>query len=377
MFAIGFLVLAVFFLAWSNGANDNFKGVATLYGSGTCSFRRALILATVATVLGSLVSVMFAQYLIKTFSGHGLIPNRLIDSRLMLAVGFSGVVTILSATLLGMPTSTTHALTGALVGAALVADSGSINWRVLAGKFGQPLLLSPLLAIGITVLLYPFLRMMRETLGVEREQCVCIGSAASQPVEVCHNGSVALKGSSADILTMEMGSKVKCMERYRGRMVGLDAQTLVNALHYLSGSAVCFARAVNDTPKIAALLLAGGAITATRGGEIGSLALIALAMAAGGLIHARKVAETMSKRITELNSGQGLTANLVASALILGASRLGLPVSTTHVSCGSIFAIGLVNRHRQWSTITQIAVTWITTLPLGLGLGAAFYWVLV
>ena len=68
-----------------------------------------------------------------------------------------------------------------------------------------------------------------------------------------------------------------------------------------------------------------------------------------------------------------LTANLMTALLVLVASRLGLPVSTTHVSCGSIFGIGLVNRKRRWGTIGKILATWVTTLPLGLGLGALLY----
>ncbi|KKL46625.1 hypothetical protein LCGC14_2343710, partial [marine sediment metagenome] len=106
----------------------------------------------------------------------------------------------------------------------------------------------------------------------------------------------------------------------------------------------------------------------------GWLALLAGAMALGGWVQSRKVAETMSRKITALNPGQGLTANLVTSGLVLVASHLGMPVSTTHVSCGSIFGIGLVSRQTRWKTVSQIAVTWLTTLPLGAVLGAGLYW---
>ena len=96
-------------------------------------------------------------------------------------------------------------------------------------------------------------------------------------------------------------------------------------------------------------------------------------MTAGGLLQSRRVAETMSRRITDLNPGQGLTANLTTAALVLGASRLGLPVSTTHVSCGTIFGIGVVGGGARWRTIGQILLTWVTTLPLGFLLGAGIY----
>ena len=73
--------------------------------------------------------------------------------------------------------------------------------------------------------------------------------------------------------------------------------------------------------------------------------------------------ETEDSTITHLNTGQGLTANITTAGLVLFASNLGVPVSTTHVSCGSIFGIGTVNRACRWKTVTVILAPWITTLP--------------
>jgi len=88
------LVVAVFWLAWSNGANDNFKGVATLYGSETTGFRRALLWATVATVLGSAFSVFLAERLVKQFSGAGIVPIEQIDATWLIAVSGGGAITM-------------------------------------------------------------------------------------------------------------------------------------------------------------------------------------------------------------------------------------------------------------------------------------------
>src|SRR5262249_30716121 len=96
-------------------------------------------------------------------------------------------------------------------------------------------------------------------------------------------------------------------------------------------------------------------------------------MAIGGLVNARKIAETMSKKITAMNPGQGFTANLVTAVLVTSASRLGLPVSTTHVSCGSLFGIGVVNRKAQVKTILGILLAWVTTLPVAAALAAGTY----
>jgi PiT family inorganic phosphate transporter len=86
-------------------------------------------------------------------------------------------------------------------------------------------------------------------------------------------------------------------------------------------------------------------------------------MAIGGAMSARRVAETMSRKITPLNPGQGLTANLITAFLVIAASRLGLPVSTTHVSVGSLFGIGMINGTARRKTILSILVAWVTTLP--------------
>src|SRR2546430_16625030 len=126
------LFLAACFLAYSNGANDNFKGVASLFGSRTCSYRTAISWATVATFAGSLAAIFLAQGLLKKFSGKGLVPDSFTASpEFLLAVAIGAGATVIIATLTGFPISTTHGLTGALVGAGLVATAGQVNLSVL------------------------------------------------------------------------------------------------------------------------------------------------------------------------------------------------------------------------------------------------------
>ena len=95
-------------------------------------------------------------------------------------------------------------------------------------------------------------------------------------------------------------------------------------------------------------------------------------MALGGLMHAHRVAETMSKKISQMNDGQALTANLVTSLLVIGASRLGMPVSTTHASVGAISGIGIVNGTVDRAVLSAILMSWVLTLPIaGLAAGLA------
>lgn len=81
------LCIATLFLAYSNGANDNFKGVATFFGSGTTTYKAAITWATISTFAGSITWLLLAETLLKNFSGRGLVPNKLAASpQLVLAI---------------------------------------------------------------------------------------------------------------------------------------------------------------------------------------------------------------------------------------------------------------------------------------------------
>ncbi|MCH9022480.1 MAG: anion permease [Planctomycetes bacterium] len=367
----GFLIAAVVWLCYSNGANDNFKGVATLYGSGTASYRKALIWATAATGTGCLVSVLFAERLIETFSGKGLIPDDMVgDAGVLLVVSLAAAVTIFLATMLGMPTSTTHALIGSLLGISVAASvNQSVNWGGFAAGLMLPLLLSPLLAIGMAVLFYPIFRRAPGALSVVKHRCMCIGKEVKK-VFVQSDGTMV---AASTVLSVSVDKTDRCEQEYLGPMVKIESQSAVTGLHYLSGAAVCFSRALNDTPKIAALLLAARGLSLN---PTWVFTVMAVTMCAGGLLQSRGVAETMSKRITRLSVGEGLSANLITAFLVLFASHGGIPVSTTHVSCGSLFGIGMAKRSCQWKTILEILAVWVTTLPLAALLGGIFYMIL-
>ncbi|HEV3446226.1 MAG TPA: anion permease [Gemmataceae bacterium] len=361
-------LLVVLFLAYSNGSNDNFKGVATLYGSGTCSYGSALAWATLTTLAGSLLALWLARGLTESFKGKGLVPDSVTTQpAFLVAVSLGAALTVLLATRLGLPVSTTHALTGGLVGAGLLASAGEMHFAVLGRGFFLPLLLSPVIALALAGLLYPVFRWTRRRFGIISQSCVCIGQTFEE-VTLQTDGSLALVRTGAVI---EVGQASACVQRYQGRMLGIQAGPLLDGLHYLSGGAVGFARGLNDTPKMVALLLAGEAVNPSLG-----LVLVALVMASGGLLNARRVADTMSRKITLMNPGQGFTANLATSLLVAGASRLGLPVSTTHVAVSSLFGIGLVNRTANARMIGTILLAWVTTLPLGAALAAGVYLVL-
>jgi PiT family inorganic phosphate transporter len=367
------LFLATCFVAYSNGANDNFKGVASLFGSQTCGYRTAISWATVTTFAGSIMSIFLAQTLFKKFSAKGIVPDRFVGSEyFLLAVAIGAGLTVLLATLSGFPISTTHALTGAIIGCGLVAVGLHVNFAALGQGFILPLLLSPVLAMVISGILYIVFHALRVAAGTTKEWCICVGTeervvAMPQPSSVLALRSPAVAGT----ITLSVDEQENCRERYAGSFLGIGSQRLMDAAHFLSAGTVSFARGLNDTPKIVALLLLWKALDIRWG-----FAAVAMIMAVGGLLNARKVADTMSRKITAMNHGQGFTANLTTAVLVVLASLFGLPVSTTHVSVGSLFGIGLTIGKANLPMIGAIVLSWLVTLPCAIIAAGTSYWII-
>ena len=299
-----FLILpAALAVAYANGANANFKGVASLYGSGTTGYATALRWATVTTTAGCVAALLGTSVLLQTFSGKGLVPDALAaQPAFVFATALGAALANLLATRLGFPVSTTHMLMGGLLGAGLAADPASLNPGKLWEAFAKPLLLAPLLAIAVGAVLYLLLKTCR------------------------------------------------LAPHHRTRRL--------DALHFLSAGAVCFARGMNDTPKIAALLVGVTSLSTTP-----SLLLVAASIAIGGVMSSRQVAETLSHKITDLNPGQGLAANLTTAALVLLGTLKGLPLSTTHVTVGALLGIGITTGQTKWRTVLPVLAAWLVTLP--------------
>ncbi|RMH02463.1 MAG: inorganic phosphate transporter, partial [Planctomycetota bacterium] len=137
-------------------------------------------------------------------------------------------------------------------------------------------------------------------------------------------------------------------------------------LHWVSAGLTSFARGFHDAPKITAVLLAVPALSAATGA-----AGVALAMAAGGWLLGRGVTRRVSTELAACRPEEGCGANLVTSALVLAASPLGLPVSTTHVSCGAVAGAGLVAERFDRRLFGGFVLAWLVTLPLGAGAAAA------
>jgi inorganic phosphate transporter, PiT family len=345
------ILLATLILATANGANDNIKGAATLLGSGLIGYRAAIWLATAATALGGIVSIVVANGLIAAFSGKGIVPQEVIGSpEFLLSVGLGAGLTVALASAIGMPISTTHALLGALVGAGLSAATGAVALGVAFRAMALPLIVSPLIAFVLALAIVPLIGHWRRR-SEQAAACACVDT----PV---HSGAVGVLSTSAS-LSLGSSAAEHCQPAPGREVLTLSLTPVIDRMHLASAAAVSFARGLNDSPKIAALMVAGGALGAGQ-----ATLLVVVAMALGGLFAAGRVADTMAFRVTRMDAGQGLGANLVTSALVIVASRFGVPVSTTHVSTGALFGLAASRRDGDLSMIRNILLAWLLTLPL-------------
>jgi PiT family inorganic phosphate transporter len=274
---------------------------------------------------------------------------------------------VILATHLGFPISTTHGITGAIVGCGLVAVGTGVNFAALGKGFVLPLLLSPILAMVLGGLLYFIFRSLRIICGLRKEMCVCVGSE-ERVITLPQPGSILSMGTIASTVTLSIDEQENCRERYAGSMLGVSAQQVMDGAHFLSAGVVSFARGLNDTPKIVAMLLLLKWLDIRWG-----FFAVAATMALGGLLNARRVAETMSHRITAMNHGQGFSANLTTGVLVILASLFGLPVSTTHVSVGALFGMGLTTGQAHPRVVLNILLSWIVTLPSAAVIGGVIY----
>ena len=379
------LFIGVTFLAFANGANDNFKGVATLYGSKRLSYRQALAWATITTLAGSVAALFLGSYLLATFSGKGIVPQELVGQiGFVLPVAVAAATTVLLATRLGFPISTTHALIGGLIGSGLVLAGTDVSFAAIGKKAVLPLVASPLIAALLTWLFYGGMRRLRQRLGITKKEILCVQSslvrAAPQQSEVGipYNARISPAPiGEATTLSVTEATRSCSLEATRscsleGCVVGVEAQTLLDAAHILSAGALGFARGLNDTPKIMALLLVGSFL----GLEVATL-WIAVAMAVGGLLASRRVAHTISHEITTMNEGQGFSANFISALLVLFASKFGMPVSTTHVSVGALFGLGAATGNARKEAIFSILMAWLITLPVAGVIAAAVAYLLL
>ncbi|MEK6549222.1 MAG: inorganic phosphate transporter [Nitrospirota bacterium] len=366
-------LLLMMAMAYANGANDVSKAIATLVGSGVTDYRTAIIWGTAWTIAGACLSAFVASAMLKTFSAGLIQPGIATPPALAPAILVGAMGWVLVASRTGLPVSTTHALTGALVGAGLVSiGSQGLTWPAIAGKIGLPLLLSPVLALAVSFLLHPVIqRIAADWDGT----CLCVMPASRALVTIDARGNTRTLIQASVLGQPVVAVPAQCERAgLKGMAVGLDS------VHWLSSGLASLARGANDAPKIMAMLLLGSASASWPSVTVQftTLTAVALAMGLGSYIGGFRVTEVLAEKVTRMDHVEGLSANLTTSSLVLVSATMGLPVSTTHVSSSAIIGIGVRKGLGavRWATVRDMVLAWIVTLPVAALLAALAYVIL-
>ena len=368
-----FLILLLLALAFANGTNDVSKGIATLVGGGITNYRAAMTWGTLWTVVGALGAGLVATEMVKTFSTGLIEPGFTMPATLGHAVVLGTTIWVLIASRTGLPVSTTHALTGAIIGAGLVAFGGQgVTWTALGKKVALPLLLSPLLALAASALIH---RVLRRVAGQWEGTCLCVLPASRALVRLDANGRTSTLFQATLFSQPLVAVPAECSRAsLRGVTIGLDS------IHWLSSGLASLARGTNDAPKIIAMLVLVNTTPPLADSHDQLMAYIgvACAMGLGSYLGGLGVTEVLAEKIARMNHVEGLSANLTTSTLVLTSAVLGLPVSTTHVSSSAIIGIGVLRGFHdiRWSTVIDMILAWFVTLPVSGLLASLAFWLL-
>jgi PiT family inorganic phosphate transporter len=360
-------------LAFANGSNDISKGIATLAGSGVTNYRTAILWGTAWTVVGGVLAVFISSAMVKTFSGILANAPGADEQSPMLAIAVmtGAMIWVLFASKTGLPVSTTHALVGGLCGVGLAAKGwDGIQWSPLLPKVVIPLGLSPVVAMGVAFILFPATRWLLKGWS---GHCLCVVPVQQGHFVIDPTGSVAMRSNTTDVKTV-LDSRECDEPQVLSIRVGPDT------FHWITSGLTSFARSLNDTPKMAFLLLGFSFIGGTSVPNMTGLAfgLVAVSMGIGSVLGGRTVTEVLAEKVTRMDHQDGFTANLTTAVLVTAAANFGLPVSTTHVSASAIIGMGLrkgINEVR-WKTVWEMFAAWILTLPIA-GLLSAACWSLL
>jgi PiT family inorganic phosphate transporter len=318
------IVVVVTALAFdfTNGFHDTANAMATSIATGALKPKVAVTIAGVLNLVGAFLSVEVA----KTISS-GLVDETKISPVVIFAGLVGAILWNLLTWLLGLPSSSSHALFGGLIGASLVAaGTGAVNFGAVLTKVVLPALLSPLVA-GIVALVATYLAYR-----------------------------IAERGEDG---TVKKGFKI-------GQIV--------------SASMVALAHGTNDAQKtmgiITLTLITAGVLAPNSGPPFWVILSAGLAIALGTYIGGWRIIQTLGKRVSEIQTPQGFAAETSAATVILTSSHLGFALSTTQVATGAIFGAGAGRKLAsvQWGVAGQMALAWLLTLPAAAAVGAAAAW---
>ncbi|ERJ92957.1 inorganic phosphate transporter [Selenomonas sp. oral taxon 892] len=304
-----------------NGFHDTANAIATSVSTRAISPQNAIIMAAVLNFFGAMYSTGVA----KTIGSDIVKSASHVDEHVLIAALFGSIIWNIITWKFGMPSSSSHALIGGLIGAVLVSVSGidGLNFYGI-GKIILSLILSPLvgMALGCVIMLVLF--------------------------------------------------------RFFGRFRPASINGKFKKMQILTAATMAFSHGSNDAQKSMGImtlaLLAGGYIDVFEVPTYVKV-LAALAMASGTACGGWRIIKTIGGKIFKLQPISGFAADLNSSIIIFGATLLHLPVSTTHVVSGSIMGVGAAKRINavRWGVAQQMVIAWVMTIPCTAVMGAITY----
>lgn len=322
---VGLIAVALAF-DYLNGLHDAANSIATVVATRLLSPVKAVLFAAFFNFAAYFLSIVFpALHAVAETIGKGIIDAQLVTPGVIFGALVGAMFWNIVTWLKGIPSSSSHALIGGLVGAG-VAHAGveGIQWSGL-NKTLLAIVLSP--TIGM---IFAMLIMLVSSWGLQRTTAV-------------------------------------------------SAERSFRVLHLISSAAYSTSHGLNDAQKtmgiITVLLYSTGYLT----GEFEVPHWVAIscyvAIALGTMTGGWKIIETMGSRITKLSQHQGFSASLAGSIVVFGASVMGIPVSTTHTITGSIIGAGVARRASavRWGIARNVVTAWIITIPASAAVGALFY----
>ncbi|HZD15873.1 MAG TPA: inorganic phosphate transporter [Pseudonocardiaceae bacterium] len=317
------VVVTALLFDFTNGFHDTANAMATSIATGALQPKVAVVIAGVLNLVGAFLSVAVA----KTISS-GLVDETKITPVVIFAGLVGAILWNLLTWLLGLPSSSSHALFGGLIGATLVtAGASAIQFANVISKVLLPLVLSPIVA-GIIAMAATYFAYRITTRG--------------------------------DEATVQRGFRLS---------------------QIVSASMVALAHGTNDAQKtmgvITLTLITVGTLPADAGPPFWVILSCGLAIALGTSLGGWRIIQTLGKRISEIQSPQGFAAETSSAAVILTSAHLGFALSTTQVCTGSIFGAGAGRRLAgvQWGMAGRMALAWLMTLPSAAIAGALAAWV--
>ncbi|MGK0296968.1 MAG: PiT family inorganic phosphate transporter [Gammaproteobacteria bacterium] len=342
--------ILLFFLSFANGANDVSKAIATLAGSGLSSVRTAIAWGTLWTVIGAMSGIFWGGALIKNISESIYIQKHEFILASALAVAIAPILWVSLATWRKWAVSTTHAVVGGLLGTGLIAYGiNGINWDTIFTKIALPLFVSPFIAIFLAFWLTPYLERIVKFTDRLR---ICLTPMPKIALVNINNRDMH---EINDCLICSCDSPQATMTH--------GFALSVNNMHWLTSGLLSFSRGLNDSPKLIAIVLPF--LYIYDGVPIWFYIWGGIAMGLGSWFAGKNITEVLGFKLTKMNHEQGFSANLISTFLVIGASKFGLPVSTTHVSSSSIMGVGLVNNQGlNMQTVISMLFAWLVTVPI-------------